>query len=118
MEPSHKQSLEYKSQRAEHHGGGAAREQSTMGVGGWVLQRAEYYESVATREQCRAEHHGIGAAREQSIIGTGRAQGRVLTPKRISDPHGTRVIWLAHFSKLRAEVASRTFTECTHENVQ
>lgn len=82
------------------------------------MQRAEYYESVATREQCRAEHHGIGAAREQSIIGTGRAQGRVLTPKRISDPHGTRVIWLAHFSKLRAEVASRTFTECTHENVQ
>jgi hypothetical protein len=31
------------------------------------------------------------------------------------DSHGTRVIWLGHFSKLRADIASGIFTERTRE---
>jgi hypothetical protein len=61
MEPSHKQSFECKSQRAEHHGGGATTEQSTMGAG---------------QPETRAPWEGC---REQSTMGAGSPRGRVLT---------------------------------------
>lgn len=89
MEPSHKQSFECKRQRPEHHGGrGESRAQ-------WE------------RGSQRAEHHGS----RQPI----RQSPHPLMTVSDLDSHGTRVIWLVHFSKLRADIASRIFTEHARE---
>lgn len=85
MEPSHKQCLEYKSQRAEHHGGGAVREQSTMGKGHpesrapWELGDGCCREQSTMRARQPENRAPWEGCREQSTMGTGRAQGRVLT---------------------------------------